>query len=96
MRSVVGTAFALDLHLSASHPAAFHADETILHPYAERVQQELTPRLVRLLHVETRGGIAVARMVQRLLGSKWMQALLKPGAASQVRQGQEDFTLPEC
>jgi 2-polyprenyl-6-methoxyphenol hydroxylase-like FAD-dependent oxidoreductase len=97
-----GTALALlgayvlagELSRSSSHTAAFQAYETILRPYAERVQQELTPRLVRLLHVETRCGIAVARLVQRLLGSKRLQALFKPGAAAQARKGHDDFTLP--
>ena len=78
----------------ATHTDAFEAYETILRPYAEKTQQELTPRLVKLLHVKTRVGIAIARMVQRLLASRRIQQLLAPGAGAQSRKGEEDFVLP--
>jgi 2-polyprenyl-6-methoxyphenol hydroxylase-like FAD-dependent oxidoreductase len=97
-----GTALALvgayvlagEINRHATHTDAFQAYERILRPYAERAQQELSPRLIRLMHVKTRFGISVARMLQRLFGSPLIQALLKPGAAAQARKIVEDFALP--
>jgi 2-polyprenyl-6-methoxyphenol hydroxylase-like FAD-dependent oxidoreductase len=68
--------------------------ENILRPYAERSQQGLSPRLIRLMHVRTRFGIAVARLLQRFFGSAPIQALLKPSAATRARSIDEDFSLP--
>lgn len=97
-----GTALALvgayvlagEIKRCATHTDAFQAYETILRPYAEKTQQELTPQLVKLLHVKTRFGIAVARGVQRLLGSSRIQRLLAPSAVAQARKVEEDFALP--
>lgn len=73
---------------------AFRRYESILRPYAERSQQELSPRLIRLMHVKTRFGIAIARVVQRFFGSALIQGLLKPSAAARARKIDEDFALP--
>ena len=73
---------------------AFRAYESTLRPYAERSQQELSPRLIRLMHVKTRFGIAVARIVQRFFGSALIQTLLRPSPAAQARKIDEDFALP--
>lgn len=97
-----GTALALvgayvlagEIKQCATHGKAFQAYEHILRPYAERSQQELSPRLIRLMHVKTRFGIAVARILQRFFGSAPIQALLTPGAAAQARKIDEDFRLP--
>jgi len=97
-----GTALALvgayvlagEIRNGATHTEAFRNYERILRPYAERSQQELSPRLVRLLHVKTRHGIAVARVVQKFFGSALIQSLLKPGGAARARKIDEDFALP--
>lgn len=97
-----GTALALvgayvlagEIKQCATHTQAFQAYERLLRPYAERSQRELSPRLIRLMHVKTRFGISVARILQRFFGSPRIQALLKPGAAAQVRKIDEDFALP--
>ncbi|TWI69309.1 2-polyprenyl-6-methoxyphenol hydroxylase-like FAD-dependent oxidoreductase [Pseudoduganella lurida] len=97
-----GTALALvgayvlagEIMRCASHTEAFDAYETILRPYVEKTQQELTPRLVRMLHVKTRSGIAIARFVQRLLGSRFIQYLLAPRAVAHARSVEADFALP--
>lgn len=73
---------------------AFRAYESLLRPYAERAQQELSPRLIRLMHVKTRYGIAIARVVQRFFASALIQALLKPSTAARARKIDEDFALP--
>jgi 2-polyprenyl-6-methoxyphenol hydroxylase-like FAD-dependent oxidoreductase len=97
-----GTALALvgayvlagEINKCATHTQAFQAYERILRPYAERTQQELSPRLVRLMHVKTRFGISIARMLQRFFGSALIQALLRPSAAVKARKIDEDFSLP--
>jgi 2-polyprenyl-6-methoxyphenol hydroxylase-like FAD-dependent oxidoreductase len=73
---------------------AFRAYEDVLRPYAERSQQQLSPRLVRLMHVKTPFGIAIARAVQRLFGSALVQRVLTPSAADRARKVDEDFRLP--
>lgn len=97
-----GTALALvgayvlagEIKKSSTYTDAFQTYESILRPYAERSQQELSPRLIRLMHVKTRFGISVARFVQRFFGSALVQALLKPSASTQARKIDEDFALP--
>ncbi|MGQ2994127.1 MAG: FAD-dependent monooxygenase [Blastomonas fulva] len=97
-----GTALALvgayvlagEIKQRSTHAEAFHTYERILRPYAERSQRELSPRLIRLMHVKTPFGIAIARILQRLFGSARIQALLKPSAAAQARKVEEDFALP--
>jgi 2-polyprenyl-6-methoxyphenol hydroxylase-like FAD-dependent oxidoreductase len=78
----------------STHTEAFREYERLLRPYVERSQQELSPRLVRLMHVKTRWGIAIARIVQRFFGNSLIQAALKPSPATKARKIDEDFTLP--
>ena len=97
-----GTALALvgayvlagEIKKCSTHTKAFQTYESILRPYAERSQQELSPRLIRLMHVKTRFGISVARIVQRFFGSALIQSLLKPSTAAKARKIDEDFALP--
>ncbi|MBW3509569.1 FAD-dependent monooxygenase [Janthinobacterium sp. NKUCC06_STL] len=97
-----GTALALvgayvlagEIKRCATHTQAFEAYERILRPYAERSQRELSPRLIRLMHVRTRFGIAIAHLLQRCFGSALIQSLLQANATSKVRRIDEDFTLP--
>ncbi|MEF2265852.1 FAD-dependent monooxygenase [Janthinobacterium sp. LS2A] len=97
-----GTALALvgayvlagEIKRCATHTEAFEAYERILRPYAERTQQELSPRLIRLMHVRTRLGIAIAHLLQRCVGSALIQSLLQANAKTRARRIDEDFTLP--
>ncbi|OEZ85021.1 6-hydroxynicotinate 3-monooxygenase precursor [Janthinobacterium sp. HH104] len=97
-----GTALALvgayvlagEIKRCATHTEAFEAYERILRPYAERTQQELSPRLIRLMHVRTRFGIAIAHLLQRCVGSALIQSLLQANAKTRARRIDEDFTLP--
>ncbi|MGX9729530.1 FAD-dependent monooxygenase [Janthinobacterium aestuarii] len=97
-----GTALALvgayvlagEIKRCATHTEAFQAYERILRPYAERTQQELSPRLIRLMHVRTRLGIAIAHLLQRCVGSALIQSLLQANAKTRARRIDEDFTLP--
>lgn len=93
--SLVGAyVLAGEIKRSASPADAFQAYERLLRPYAERSQQELTPRLIRLLHVKTPFGIAIARLGQRFFGSAPVQWLLRPSPAAKARKVEEDFVLP--
>ena len=93
--SLVGAyVLAGELSKAASHAEAFRAYEALLRPYAERCQLELSPRFVRLMHVRTPVGIAIARVLQRFFGSAPMQRLLTPSPARRARQVEEDFVLP--
>ena len=97
-----GTALALvgayvlagEINRCSTYNQAFQEYERILRPYAERSQQELSPRFISLMHLQTRFGIAVARIVQRFFGSAMIQALLRSSAASRARKVNEDFALP--
>lgn len=97
-----GTALALvgayvlagEIKRCATHTLAFQAYESVLRPYAERAQQEISPRLIRLMHVKTRPGIAFAHAVQRFFGSAPIQAMLTPSAEAKARKVNQDFALP--
>ncbi|MDZ5636943.1 FAD-dependent monooxygenase [Janthinobacterium sp. GMG1] len=97
-----GTALALvgayvlagEIKRCATHTQAFEAYERILRPYAERTQRELSPRLIRLMHVRTRFGIAIAHLLQRCFGSALIQSLLQANSTARARKIDEDFTLP--
>lgn len=97
-----GTALALvgayvlagEIKRCATHTQAFEAYERILRPYVERSQHELSPRLIRLMHVRTRFGIAIAHVLQRCVGSALIQGLLRTNATAKARRIDDDFTLP--
>lgn len=97
-----GTALALvgayvlagEIKKCAIHTDAFEAYETIMRPYTEKTQRELTPWLVKILHVKTPFGIGIARGVQRLLGTGRIQRWLAPGTISQARKIEGEFVLP--
>ncbi|MDH0867645.1 FAD-dependent monooxygenase [Mitsuaria sp. GD03876] len=97
-----GTALALvgayvlagELHRCATHEEAFRSYEAMLRPYAERTQQELSPRFIRLMHLKSSWGIAMARGALRLLASAPVQRLLQRGADRRARDVEEDFALP--
>jgi len=97
-----GTALALvgayvlagEIKRCATHTQAFEAYERILRPYAERTQRELSPSLIRLMHVRTRFGIAIAHLLQRCFGSALIQSLLQANSTARARKIDEDFTLP--
>jgi len=94
--SLVGAyVLAGEIKKRSSHSDAFRAYERLLRPYVERSQQQMSPRLIRLIHVRTRFGIAITRIVQRFFGSALIQRLLKPSAANRARKIKEDFVLPD-
>ncbi len=93
--SLVGAyVLAGEIKKCSSYPDAFRAYESLLRPYVERAQQQMSPRLIRLIHVRTRLGIAITRFVQRFFGSALMQRLLKPSTETRARKIKEDFVLP--
>jgi hypothetical protein len=46
------------------------------------------------MHVKTRFGIAIARILQRMFGSALVQKLLTPNPAARARNIEKDFALP--
>lgn len=97
-----GTALALvgayvlagEIKRNADHGAAFHAYESLVRPYAQASQRKINARLIRLMHVKTRFGIAIARMIQRVFASPLVQWLLRPNVSKRARRVEEDFDLP--
>ncbi|RZN31706.1 FAD-binding monooxygenase [Bradyrhizobium sp. Leo121] len=83
-----------EIKRNASHVAAFRAYETLVRPYAEASRRRINVRLIRLMHVKTWFGIAIARAIQRLFASRLVQRLLRPSEAKKERRVGEDFDLP--
>ncbi len=97
-----GTALALvgayvlagEINRRTDPSAAFHAYETLVRPYAEASQRKMSPRFIRLMHVKTKFGVAIAHAIQRVFASRLVQRLLRPGGAKRERRVDEDFDLP--
>jgi 2-polyprenyl-6-methoxyphenol hydroxylase-like FAD-dependent oxidoreductase len=98
-----GTALALvgayvlagEIKRNADHVAAFDAYERLVRPYAEMSQSKMNPRLIRMMHVRTRLGVTVARVIQRFFANRTVQKLLKPSDAKRDGRVEEDFRLPD-
>ncbi|QWA13317.1 FAD-dependent monooxygenase [Sodalis ligni] len=97
-----GTALALvgsyvlagEIKRSVDYAEAFHAYEKLLRPYVEASQKRISPRFIRLVHVNTRLGISLIRLAQRFFASKIVQNLLKPSATKREKDVAEDFVFP--
>ena len=97
-----GTALALtgayvlagEIKRGANCADAFGAYETLLRPYADASQQQLSPTLIRLLHAKTSFGILITRLAQKFFASGVVQTLFKPSAAKRSRDIAEDFVFP--
>lgn len=97
-----GTALALvgayilagEIKCATDHAQAFAAYERIVRPYAEKVQNQLTPGFVRMLHPKSRIGIAIAHLLERALASRLVQAVARRSIAKQQSGAVEDFALP--
>ena len=74
---------------------AFAAYEKLVRPYVEASQRQLSPRFIRLLHVRTRFGVALAHLIQRIFASGFVQSLFRPNAAKRERDIAEDFVFPD-
>jgi 2-polyprenyl-6-methoxyphenol hydroxylase-like FAD-dependent oxidoreductase len=97
-----GTALALvgayvlagEVKRSADYAEAFHTYEKLLRPYAEASQKRISPRFIRLIHVNTSFGIFLTRLVQKFFASQVVQKLFKPSAAKREKDVAEDFVFP--
>ena len=97
-----GTALALvgayvlagEIKRCADFAEAFRAYEALVRPYVEASQKQLNPTFIRLLHVKTRFGISLTRLVQVFLASTIMQKLLKPSEARRTKKVAQDFVFP--
>lgn len=74
---------------------AFNAYEKIVRPYVETVQAQLSPGMIRLIHVRSTLGISVLRVIQRIFASRAIQRLIRPIAQRSERSGPDAFVLPE-
>lgn len=98
-----GTALALvgayilagEIKRATNHAQAFAAYERIVRPYAETVQDQLTPGFVRVLHPKSRVGIEIAHMLERALASRLVQVVARHSIAKRQSGAVEDFTLPD-
>ncbi|WP_331990532.1 FAD-dependent monooxygenase [Chitinimonas sp.] len=73
---------------------AFAAYEQRLRPLVEQTQAQMSARLVTLLHVKSRAGIALMRVLQRLIASSPVQRLGK-WLAGRAKQTATPFQLPD-
>jgi len=98
-----GTALALvgayvlagEIKRCSDHAKAFEAYERIMRPYVEPVQDQLTPRFIRLLHPSSRIGVFIAQLLARTLASKLVQTFAQRRIAKQQNDPVGDFTLPD-
>ena len=77
-----------------THTEAFGAYERLVRPYVEASQNQLSPRLIRILHVKTWFGISLTHLTQRIFASSVVQKLFKPSPAKREKQVAEDFAFP--
>jgi 2-polyprenyl-6-methoxyphenol hydroxylase-like FAD-dependent oxidoreductase len=97
-----GTALALvgayvlagEIKRSVDYAEAFHTYEKLLRPYVEASQNRISPRFIRLIHVNTSFGISVLRLAQKFFASKIVQKLFRPSAAKRETNVAEDFVFP--
>jgi 2-polyprenyl-6-methoxyphenol hydroxylase-like FAD-dependent oxidoreductase len=97
-----GTALALvgayvlagELSRADTYAEAFTAYERLVRPYAQASQDQLSPGVIRLVHVKSALGIWLTRLVQRTIASRIVQRLLKPSPRQRERRVAEDFTFP--
>ncbi|WP_240324678.1 FAD-dependent monooxygenase [Trinickia diaoshuihuensis] len=75
--------------------AAFNAYEKMVRPYIEAIQAQLSPGMIKLLHVKTAFGISCMRVLQRLFASRPMQTLMRPIAKRNEESATDAFVLPD-
>ncbi|MEO3408485.1 FAD-dependent monooxygenase [Mucilaginibacter sp. CAU 1740] len=73
---------------------AFEAYERVFKPFAEETQQQMSPRVMRLIHPTSKFGITVARLLTKLLASQPVQRLLRSRAGKDENSKEGKFTLP--
>lgn len=82
-----------EIKKNKTHSDAFQAYESIVRPYVENGQQ-LTPRIVRLVHPKSKLGVALIRFVAKLGATKVVQNVFKPSEERQAKASAENFELP--
>ncbi|WP_445169693.1 FAD-dependent monooxygenase [Mycolicibacterium sp. Dal123E01] len=98
-----GTALALvgayvlagELKRHRDHADAFAAYERLVRPYVEAAQNQLTPGLIRFIHVKTRLEVAVAHLLIRgiaLDSTQWIAKLIADKRGTRVA---DDFALAD-
>lgn len=73
---------------------AFAAYELKLRPLVEHTQAQMSARLVTLMHVKSQAGIALMRLLQRLIASRWVQRAGK-WLTARTQQTAPTFQLPD-
>lgn len=77
-----------------THTEAFGVYERLVRPYVEASQNQLSPRLIRMLLVKTWFGISLTHLTQRVFASSVVQKLFRPSPAKREKQVAEDFAFP--
>lgn len=75
--------------------SAFLEYERIYRPHVERSQKQITSRVVRFLHPQSKIGIMITRLLSKFFASAAMQKLLRPKVDKQEVNGHKDFVLPD-
>lgn len=98
-----GTALALvgayvlagEIKRRAAYPEALNAYESLVRPYVERSQDQMSPLLIRLLHAKSSFAISLMRVIQKCFASAVMQRLLKPSDTKRRKRVETDFAFPD-
>lgn len=84
-----------EIKWNVDYAEAFHTYEKLLRPYVEASQKRISPRFIRLIHVNTSFAISVLRLAQKFFASKIVQKLFRPSAAKREKNVAEDFVFPD-
>lgn len=68
--------------------------ELIYKPHVELSQKQISPRVIRLIHPQSKFGIMVTRMLTKIFASALIQKFLRPRTEKQEVTGLKDFVLP--
>jgi len=83
-----------EIRQNTTYSDAFITYEKLVRPYVEASQKQISPLLIRLIHVKSPLGILFMRLIQKFLASGIVQKLLKPSDAKREINVAKDFDLP--
>ena len=79
-----------EIKRSVDHAEAFSTYESLVRPYVEASQDRLSPRLIRAMHIKSRVGLSILRLVEKFFANGTIQRLLTPSEAKREKDS-EDF-----
>lgn len=81
-----------EIRQNSSIQAACQAYEKIFKPFVELAQQQMSPGIMRRIHPTSKFGITIARMISKILASRFVQKQLRLKPEKEAKEGQ--FVLP--